>query len=65
MVLVQLRAGGEPASPSKLAGVLGHSSGAIGNALERLVEAGLAERTSDRPRRYQAVDAANPEETET
>jgi hypothetical protein len=39
-------------TPSELGNKLNRSSGAIGNALERLVKAGKAVRTSDRPRRY-------------
>ena len=39
-------------SPSELANKLNRSSGAIANALERLVAQGKASRTSDRPRRY-------------
>ena len=43
-------------SPSAIAKALdGRSAGAIGNALGRLVEAGGAVQTSDRPRRYQAA----------
>ena len=39
-------------TPSELGNKLNRSSGAVGNALERLVKAGKAARTSDRPRRY-------------
>jgi len=39
-------------TPSELGNKLNRSSGAVGNALERLVKAGKAVRTSDRPRRY-------------
>ena len=39
-------------TPSELGNRLNRSSGAVGNALERLVKAGTASRTSDRPRRY-------------
>jgi hypothetical protein len=39
-------------TPSELGNKLSRSSGAIGNSLERLVKAGKAVRTSDRPRRY-------------
>lgn len=43
-------------SPSAIAKALdGRSAGAIGNALGRLVEAGGAVQTSDRPRRYRAA----------
>ncbi|MEG8179273.1 AAA domain-containing protein [Nocardia terpenica] len=41
-------------SPRAVAKVLGHSSGAIGNALEVLVRAGHADRTCAAPRRYRA-----------
>jgi hypothetical protein len=44
-----------PAGLSKQLG--GRSSGAIANALEKLVEAGEAVRTSDKPKRYQAAAA--------
>lgn len=53
LALEHLRAQGEPVSPSHVAAALGHSAGAIGNAMERLVTFGLAERVSDR--RYRAV----------
>jgi hypothetical protein len=39
-------------TPSELGNKLNRSSGAVANALERLVKAGKAVRTSDRPRRY-------------
>lgn len=39
-------------TPSELGNKLSRSSGAVGNALERLVKAGKAVHTSDRPRRY-------------
>ena len=43
-------------SPSAIAKALdGRSAGAIGNALGRLVEAGGAVQTSDRPRRYRVA----------
>lgn len=39
-------------TPTELSNKLKRSSGAVANALERLVKAGKAVRTSDRPRRY-------------
>lgn len=52
-VLEHLRAQpGHQFTPSAVAKALGHSSGAIGNALVRLVAAGEVEEVSDRPRRY-------------
>ena len=57
-VLAALRAAAQPIGPSALAGSLGHSSGAIANALERLVEADLARRVGDSPKRYRAVAKA-------
>lgn len=39
-------------TPTELGNKLSRSSGAVANALERLVMAGKAVRTSDRPRRY-------------
>lgn len=39
-------------SPVEFANKLGRSSGAVANALEKLTEAGFAERTSDKPKRY-------------
>jgi DNA-binding MarR family transcriptional regulator len=54
-VLARLSAEADPVGPSRLARALGASSGAVGNALDRLVEQGLAERVGDRPRRYRAA----------
>lgn len=42
-------------TPSKLAKILDRSSGAIANALERMVAAGEAVRTNDKPKTYQHV----------
>jgi hypothetical protein len=39
-------------TPSEVANKLNRSSGAVGNALERLVKAGKATRTNEQPRRY-------------
>ncbi len=43
----------EDFSPTQVANALGRSSGAVANALERLVEHGSAVQTSTSPRRYQ------------
>ena len=50
--------------PTKIGHDLGRSSGAVSNALERLVASGDAVRSNDRPRRYRLAPAAadgNPE----
>jgi DNA-binding MarR family transcriptional regulator len=44
--------GGEGIGPSAIAKALERSSGAVGNACERLTETGKLRRTSDAPRRY-------------
>jgi hypothetical protein len=44
--------------PTGIGRALGRSSGAVANALERLVTAGWAVRTNDRPRRYSTNDPA-------
>ena len=46
--------------PTAIGRALGRSSGAVANALERLVTAGWAARTNDRPRRYRAIDPTEP-----
>jgi hypothetical protein len=46
-----------PHGPVEIGHALGRSSGAIANALERLVETGWAERTSERPKRYRFAEA--------
>ena len=43
--------------PVDIGHALRRSSGAIANALERLVDTGWAERTSEHPKRYRFVDA--------
>ena len=43
--------------PVEIGHVLRRSSGAIANALERLMETGWAKRTSERPKRYRYADA--------
>lgn len=48
--------------PTAIGHALGRSSGAIANALERLVAAGWAELTQDRPRRYRSAE--HPDTTE-
>jgi DNA-binding transcriptional ArsR family regulator len=56
MVLAHLRVHPGEHSPTAVAKALGgRSSGAVGNALDRLVAAGDAVRTSPAPRRYQAA----------
>lgn len=47
---------GEALGPSAIGKGLGRSQGAVANALERMVAAGLVERVSDRPRRYALVN---------
>ena len=42
----------EEFGPTKIGHELGRSTGAVGNALERLVTSGYAARTKDRPKRY-------------
>lgn len=44
-------------TPSRLGGLLGRSAGAIGNALSRMVDEGLAVQTSASPRRYRYAPA--------
>lgn len=43
-------------SPTAVGKALGRSSGAVANALERMVTAGWAQRTSDKPKRYRIAD---------
>jgi hypothetical protein len=43
---------GEEFGPSAIGKALGHSNGAVANALVRLTERGVAVQTCDRPRRY-------------
>ncbi|MHB1738602.1 MAG: helix-turn-helix domain-containing protein [Actinomycetes bacterium] len=53
--LIAARLAAEPTAeftPSRVAGLLGRSAGAVGNALTRMVEEGLAVQTSASPRRY-------------
>jgi DNA-binding MarR family transcriptional regulator len=59
---------GKEFTPHEIGKVIEHSAGAVANALDRLVELGLAELTCDRPRRFTATpsdeapsdEAANP-----
>ncbi|GAA2278171.1 hypothetical protein GCM10010402_38480 [Actinomadura luteofluorescens] len=44
-------------TPHEVAKVIGHSAGAVSNALDRLTEAGEAELVCDRPRRFTAATA--------
>jgi predicted ArsR family transcriptional regulator len=56
LVLAHLRAQPGEHSPSAVAKALGgRSSGAVGNALDRLVASGEAVQTSPAPRRYRAA----------
>jgi hypothetical protein len=50
---IRLSARPKGISPGELAAKLNASSGAVGNALERLVATGEATRVSERPKRYQ------------
>ncbi|GLZ15890.1 hypothetical protein Acsp04_61250 [Actinomadura sp. NBRC 104425] len=45
-------------TPHELGKVLGHSAGAVSNALDRLVEAGEAALVCERPRRFTAAESA-------
>ncbi len=59
--LVAERLAAEPTAeftPTRLAGVLGRSAGAIGNALARMVDEGLAVQTGSAPRRYRHAPAS-------
>jgi DNA-binding MarR family transcriptional regulator len=51
---------GEEWGPTGLSRQLEASSGAISNALDRLATLGLVRRTSDKPRRFTAADAKEP-----
>ena len=56
LVLAHLRGHPGEHSPTAVAHALGgRSTGAVGNALDRLVAAGQATQTSPKPRRYQAA----------
>jgi predicted ArsR family transcriptional regulator len=58
LVLVELaRHRDEPCSPGQVARALGRSSGAVANALERLVTSGEAVLTAHSPRRYHVAAA--------
>ncbi|GAA2456127.1 hypothetical protein GCM10010191_89310 [Actinomadura vinacea] len=50
-------------TPHEVGKALGHSAGAVSNALDRLVEAGRAELVCERPRRFTAVPAADSART--
>jgi hypothetical protein len=56
MVLDYVRSQPGEASPSAIASVLGHSAGAVGNALAKLADAGEIRLSSALPRRYARVD---------
>jgi DNA-binding MarR family transcriptional regulator len=47
-------------TPSRLGSLLGRSAGAIGNALARMVEDGLAVQTTAGPRRYRHAQTGEP-----
>ncbi|GAA1291745.1 hypothetical protein [Saccharothrix xinjiangensis] len=49
---------GEEFSPNAIGKALSRSSGAVHNALEKLVESGYAVRTSDKPKKYSIVTEA-------
>jgi hypothetical protein len=55
---------GEEFSPNAIGKALGRSSGAVANALDKLVAAGYAAQTQDKPKRFTAVkttpDPATP-----
>ena len=57
---------GQDLSPSKIGKDLNRSAGAVHNALEKLVDAGYAVRTSDKPKRFRMAETGqktNPETT--
>lgn len=56
MVLDYLSSQPGEASPSAIASVLGHSAGAVGNALAKLADAGEVRLSSVSPRRYARAD---------
>ena len=56
MVLDYVRSQPGEASPSAIASVLGHSAGAVGNALAKLADAGEVRLSSVSPRRYARAD---------
>jgi DNA-binding MarR family transcriptional regulator len=57
LVLAELAANpDEPVGPARVAKALGRSSGAVSNALERLVGTGEAALVDTSPRRYQMAD---------
>jgi hypothetical protein len=45
-------------TPHEVAKVIGHSAGAVSNALDRLAEAGEAELVCERPRRFTTTHRA-------
>lgn len=56
---------GSQFTPHEVGKALGHSAGAVSNALDRLVEAGEAELVCERPRRFTAVPGAATEPAHT
>ena len=51
--------------PVAVARAVGRSSGAVANALERMVSSGWAVRTSDKPKRYRITDTSDDAPTPT
>ena len=51
--------------PVAVAKAVGRSSGAVANALERMVSSGWAVRTSDKPKRYRIADTSDDVPTRT
>ena len=51
---------GEQLSPSAIGKALGRSSGAVSNALDKLVADGYAVQTQDKPKRFAAKTIPEP-----
>lgn len=56
---------GEEYGPSQLGKTLGHSAGAINNALERLAKAGAVVSTMEAPKRFSATPSGEAPNTHT
>jgi predicted transcriptional regulator len=56
---------GEEFSPSKIGKALGRSSGAVNNALEKLVETGYANKTNAAPKRFALTTSTGDTDTPT
>ena len=53
LVLAHLRTvGGQPQSPAAVGKAIGHSAGAISNALRKMAESGEVKEVSSKPKRY-------------